>query len=216
MKKIATSLLLMLVAFSLFAGMASAHVTVLPKETTQGSYEMFTVRVPSENDTVPTTQIKVEFPSDVNISRFEPKPGWNYEIEKDASDKITSVTWTAEGEGLSSTEFGLFYMQGKVADEAKEIVFKAYQTYQDGSVVEWVGAPDAQKPASVTPVNPKPADGSGDHHGTAVKENTTKTEDTPMEEVKETTNPSNAPLYVSIAALIAGLLALVISLKKRA
>jgi uncharacterized protein YcnI len=216
MKKIATSLLLMLVAFSLFAGMASAHVTVLPKETTQGSYEMFTVRVPSENDTVPTTQIKVEFPSDVNISRFEPKPGWNYEIEKDASDKITSVTWTAEGEGLSSTEFGLFYMQGKVADEAKEIVFKAYQTYQDGSVVEWVGAPDAQKPASVTTVNPKPADGSGDHHGTAVKENTTKTEDTPMEEVKETTNPSNAPLYVSIAALIAGLLALVISLKKRA
>jgi uncharacterized protein YcnI len=160
MKKLVTSLILMLAAFSLFAGIASAHVTVLPKETTQGSYEMFTVRVPSENDTVPTTQVKVEFPSDVNISRFEPKPGWKYEIEKDASDKITSVTWTTEGEGLSATEFGLFYMQGKVADEATEIVFKAYQTYQDGSVVEWVGAPDAQKPASVTTVNPKPADGT--------------------------------------------------------
>jgi uncharacterized protein YcnI len=218
MKKIVTSLILMLTAFSLFAGRASAHVTVLPKETTQGSYEMFTVRVPSENDTVPTTQIKVEFPSDVNISRFEPKPGWKYEIEKDASDKITSVTWTTEGKGLSSTEFGLFYMQGKVADEATEIVFKAYQTYQDGSVVEWVGAPDAEKPASLTTVNPKPADGSSDHHGTAVEEDETQKEETLKEEVKETetTNSSNAPLYVSIAALIAGLLALVISLKKRA
>jgi uncharacterized protein YcnI len=205
----------MLFAFSLFAGMASAHVTVLPKETTQGSYEMFTVRVPSENETVPTTQIKVEFPSDVNISRIEPKSGWKYEIQKDASDKITSVTWTAEGEGLSSTEFGLFNIQGKVADEATEIEFKAYQTYQDGSVVEWIGAQDAQTPASVTTVNPKPADGSGDHHGSA---NTTETKEevkTATEEVK-TTSSSNAPLYISIAALIAGLLSLFISLKNRA
>ncbi|MFP7300219.1 YcnI family protein [Neobacillus niacini] len=215
MKKTAASLLFMLVAISLFAGMASAHVTVLPKETTQGSYEMFTVRVPSENDTVPTTQVKVEFPSEVNISRFEPKPGWKYEIQKDASDKITSVTWTSEEEGLTATEFGLFNMQGKVADEATEIVFKAYQTYQDGSVVEWTGAPDSQKPASVTTVNPKPADGSGDHHGASAKDDEAKADETTKVEVKETSKTSNAPLYVSIAALIAGLLALVISLKKR-
>jgi uncharacterized protein YcnI len=213
MKKIVGSLVLMLIAFSLFAGIASAHVTVQPKETTQGSYEVFTVRVPSENESVPTTQVKVEISSDVNITRFEPKPGWKYELQKDASDKITSVTWTAEGEGLSSTEFGHFNMQGKVADTATEIVWKAFQTYQDGSVVEWVGAQDAEKPASVTKVNPKPADGSGDHHGTITKEEE-KTEQT-HEEVKEAASPSNAPLYVSIAALIAGLLALVISLKKR-
>ncbi|MEH7013565.1 YcnI family protein [Neobacillus niacini] len=219
MKKMMTSLAVILGAFLLFAGIASAHVTVLPKETTQGSYEMFTVRVPSENETVPTTQIRVEFPSDVNISRIEPKPSWKYEIQKDASEKITSVTWTAEEEGLKSTEFGLFNIQGKVADDATEIVFKAYQTYQDGSVVEWVGAQDAEKPASVTTVNPKPADGSGDHHSAAKTEESkedVKTEQTNKEEVKDTTNSSNAPLYVSIAALIAGLLSLVISLKKRA
>lgn len=216
MKKMLTSFVVMLGAFSLFAGIASAHVTVLPKETTQGSYEMFTVRVPSENETVQTTQVKVEFPEDVNISRIEPKSGWKYEIQKDASDKITSVTWTAEEEGLKSTEFGLFNIQGKVADDATEIVFKAYQTYQDGSVVEWVGAQDAEKPASVTTVNPKPADGSDDHHSAT---NTTETKEevkTNTEEVKETTSSSNAPLYVSIAALVAGLLSLVISLRKRA
>ncbi len=214
MKKLITSFVFTFGFLSLYAGIASAHVTVLPKETTQGSYGMFTVRVPSENESVPTTQVTVEFSSDITISRFEPKPGWKYEIEKDATDKITSVTWTAEGEGLSPTEFGLFNMQGKVADTATEIVWKAYQTYQDGSVVEWVGAQDAEKPASVTTVNPKPADGAGDHHGTDTKEEV-ETEQT-QEEVKETTSPSNAPLYVSIAALIAGLLALVISLKKKA
>jgi uncharacterized protein YcnI len=215
MKKIMTSFVVMFAVFSLFAGMASAHVTVLPKETTQGSYEMFTVRVPSENETIPTTQIKVEFPSDVTISRFEPKPGWKYEIEKDSAGKITSVTWIAENVGLSSTEFGLFNMQGKVADDATEIAFKAYQTYQDGSVVEWIGAPDSEKPASVTTVNPKPADGSNDHHGTTESKEETTTEQANDEAVKETTSASNAPLYVSIAALIAALLSLGISLKRR-
>jgi uncharacterized protein YcnI len=212
LKKIISSLVLMLAAFSLFAGIASAHVTVLPKETTQGSYEVFTVRVPSENESVPTTQVKVVISPDVNITRFEPKPGWKYELERDGSDKITSVTWIAEDGGLAPTEFGHFNMQGKVADGATEIVWKAYQIYQDGSVVEWLGAQDAEKPASVTIVNPKPADGSGDHHGPVTPEEDKKEQT--HKEVKETTSPSNAPLYVSIAALIAGLLALVISLKK--
>ncbi len=97
MKKLLTSFVLMFGAFSLFTGIASAHVTVQPNETTQGSYQVFTLRVPSENETVPTTQVKVEFSEAVNISRFEPKPGWKYEVEKDASGKITSVTWTTEG-----------------------------------------------------------------------------------------------------------------------
>lgn len=205
----------MLAAFSLFTGIASAHVTVLPKETIQGSYEMFTVRVPSENETVPTTQVKVEFPAEVTISRFEPKPGWKYEVEKDSSGTITSVTWTAENQGLTSTEFGLFNMQGKVADDATEIAFKAYQTYQDGSVVEWIGAPDSEKPASVTSVNPKPADASDDHHGTTESKDETPTEQANEEAVKDSTNSSNAPLYVSIAALIAALVSLGISLKRR-
>ena len=55
-------------------------------------------------------------------------------------------------------------MQGKVDDQAKEIIWKAYQTYQDGSVVEWVGAEDAEKPASVTKVNPAVA-GTTHSHG---------------------------------------------------
>jgi uncharacterized protein YcnI len=215
MKKMTASFVVMLAAFSLFTGIASAHVTVLPKETIQGGYEMFTVRVPSENETVPTTQVKVEFPAEVTISRFEPKPGWKYEMEKDSSGTITSVTWTAESQGLTSTEFGLFNMQGKVADDATEIAFKAYQTYQDGSVVEWIGAPDSEKPASVTTVNPKTDDTSDDHHGTTESKDETSTEQANEEAVKESTNSSNAPLYVSIAALIAALVSLGISLKRR-
>jgi copper resistance protein C len=62
-------------------------------------------------------------------------------------------------------------------------------------------------------VEQKPADGSDNHHGTTESKEEPKTEQ--PEAVNETTSSSNAPLYVSIAALIAGLLSLVISLKKR-
>lgn len=31
-------------------------------------------------------------------------------------------------------------MEGRVAVDATQIVWKAYQTYEDGTVVEWIGA----------------------------------------------------------------------------
>ncbi len=48
MKKLPFTFGLVLLLSLLLSGLASAHVTVQPKETTQGSYEKFTVRVPSE------------------------------------------------------------------------------------------------------------------------------------------------------------------------
>ncbi|MCQ6276630.1 YcnI family protein [Bacillus sp. V3B] len=217
-KLLMLTLSMMIGAVTLFAGMASAHVTVQPKETSQGKYEVFTVRVPSESEEIPTTKVEVKFPEEVNITRFEPKAGWTYELQKDDTGKITSVTWTTDGEGLSPTEFGQFNMQGKVGDDATEIVWKAYQTYSDGSVVEWVGAPDADKPASVTVVNP--ADASSAHgHGGDTSTDSSSDDHAATEEqatdVETTTSSSNVPLYLSIAALIAGLASLGISLKKR-
>jgi uncharacterized protein YcnI len=217
MKKLLTLTISMIGAITLFVGVASAHVTVQPQETSQGSYEFFTVRVPSEKEDVQTTKVEVKFPEEVNITRFETKPGWTYEVQKDDTGKITSATWTTEGEGLTGSEFVQFTMQGKVGDEATEIIWKAYQTYSDGSVVEWVGAPDADKPASVTVVNP--ADGSGHGHGGASAESSNDDHSASgdlQNDVEVKTASSNVPLFLSIAALIAGLLALVFSLRKRA
>jgi uncharacterized protein YcnI len=147
-----------------FAGLASAHVTVQPTEVPAGSYQVFTVRVPTEKE-IATTSIKIAIPDGVAVSRVEPKPDWTYEIEKNTDNKFVSVTWKATGKGLGATEFGDFRVQGKVADDAKELVWKAYQTYSDGSVVEWTGAADADKPASVTAVTAAVGAGHGDAHG---------------------------------------------------
>lgn len=213
MKKHVLALLFCMI-FSTFAtGIASAHVTVFPKEAVQGAYEKFAVRVPTEKD-VPTVKVEVKFPvDDVTVSRFEPKPGWKYEVTKDAEGKINGVIWTAEGEGLLPTEFGEFYMQGKISDKATRLVWKAYQTYKDGSVVEWVGAEGSDKPASVTIVKPKPAGSVQDSHGHTVQ--------APEQAGSATDHPaapgggSQAATYMSAAALIVSLIALIASLMRR-
>ncbi|WP_163858874.1 YcnI family copper-binding membrane protein [Paenibacillus elgii] len=211
MKKLHFALALGLLASMLGGGFASAHVTVLPKEATQGSYEKFAVRVPTEKD-IPTVKVEVKFPLDsVSISRFEPKPGWKYELTKDANNKITGVIWTATGEGLGATEFGEFYMQGKVADNATSITWKAYQTYKDGSVVEWVGADGSDKPASVTKVNAKPAGAGTDSHG----HTTAPAAPAANKATSEAPAASQTPLYLSIAGVVLGAAALIVSLMRR-
>jgi len=205
MKKSVSLFLVLMLAFG-FSGLASAHVTVQPKEAPAGSYQVFTVRVPSEKDAA-TMQVKVAIPKDVNISRFEPKPDWTYEVEKGAEDKIVSVTWKATGSGLGATEFGEFRMQGKIADDAKELNWKAYQTYSDGEVVEWTGAPDADKPASVTTVTAATGDSHGDGHGAS---GGAASDGGVADGGRDTLT-----LSLAIAGLAAGLLALIVAIVRK-
>uniref|UniRef100_A0A4Y8PXW3 Nuclear export factor GLE1 n=1 Tax=Paenibacillus athensensis TaxID=1967502 RepID=A0A4Y8PXW3_9BACL len=197
---------LVLAGLMLLSGIASAHVVVYPKETTQGTYEKFTVRVPSEKDSA-TTKVQVKFDTnEVAVSRFEPKPGWTYEISKDDSGKINGVTWTATGDGLGSTEFGEFNMQGKVGDAATQITWKAYQTYKDGSVVEWVGADGSDKPASVTMVKAKPAGAASDGHDHGAASSSAEASGS---------GSSTAALALGIAGVVLGALALLVALMRK-
>jgi uncharacterized protein YcnI len=200
MKRILASFTTLILFMMLFAGIASAHVVVYPKETIQGSYEKFTVRVPTEQDT-PTIKVEVKVPENVEVSRTMPFSGWKSELTKDANGKVTSIVWTATAEGLSSTEFGEFSMQGKVAATATSIVWKAIQTYKDGSIVEWIGDEKSDHPATVTTVKAVPA-------------NATVAADGDVESAAGSTS-SNLPLYLSIAAVVLALLSLIISFVRK-
>lgn len=201
MKKSAVASLVLVFTLA-FGGLAGAHVTVQPSQVPANSYQVFTMRVPTEKE-VATVEVKLEVPADVNVSRFEPKPDWTYALEKDADGKITSVTWTTSGEGLSATEFGQFHFQGKVAENAKELVWKAHQTYADGSVVDWTGPADADKPASVTAVTAAAAGGDGHGHGAATEASGSADSRDPL------------TLSLAIAGLAAGALALIVALMRK-
>lgn len=142
----------------LVSGVASAHVTVWPREANAGSFEKYTVRVPTEKD-IPTVQVELIFPEGLRVSSFQPKPGWTYEVQRDAAGNITGVIWS--GGSIGPGEFDEFAFVAANPGEPGELVFVAHQTYADGSVVSWEGPPGSEYPASVTTIVAGAADMSG-------------------------------------------------------
>lgn len=135
-----------------YSGIASAHVTVWPKQTKVNAYERFTVRVPNEKDSN-TVKVRLEFPTGMQISSVLPLPGWNYEFEKDSEGRFKAITWTAaNGGGIKPNEFMEFGLSGKNPSSPGNVAFKAYQTYANGSVVEWTGDASSKTPAPVITV----------------------------------------------------------------
>ncbi|MFC7392033.1 YcnI family protein [Scopulibacillus cellulosilyticus] len=204
MKKILSMLTMLCITVFAVANIASAHVTVSPDQVPSNSYQEFTFRVPTEK-TIPTVKLKVRVPSDVDVSLIEPVPGWKYSLEKNKDGKVTNITWTAEGKGLSSTEFGEFSVMGKVSPKAKKIEWKAYQTYKDGSVVKWIQEAGGDNPAPVTKVVKGGAEGDGHNAVTSDNQGNTAAKDA----------GSQLPLYLSIAAVIISIIAFIISLAKK-
>jgi uncharacterized protein YcnI len=127
---------------------ASAHVVVSPDEVRAGDYETLTVSVPTEKE-IPTTEIRVEVPEGFLLSGVQPVPGWEHSFEEDGG-VVTAVTFS--GGQIRPREFQQFLVQAQAPDEPGEYPWKAIQTYEDGSVVEWGGAPESEEPASVIEV----------------------------------------------------------------
>lgn len=132
-----------------FASIASAHVTVWPRTSTTKAYEKYTVRVPTEKE-VPTVKIELKFPAGLTVTNFEPVPGWTYQIEKDASGNTTGVIWS--GGKIPVGAFQEFAFLASNPAEPANLAFKAYQTYADGSVVDWTGPAGSATPASVVQI----------------------------------------------------------------
>jgi uncharacterized protein YcnI len=167
-------------ALVLFAGAASAHVTVDPSQANRGDYAKLTFRVPDESDTASTTRVRVMFPPIPSV-RVKPHPGWTVSVQKSKLPKpvdvgdfmleeaVTSITWTAaEGAGIAPGEFDEFDVSVGPLPDKPSLSFPADQTYDNNKVVRWNQIPTA---GAAEPEHPAPTltlatAGAGGHHGT--------------------------------------------------
>ncbi|MFF3865504.1 YcnI family protein [Micromonospora sp. NPDC001898] len=151
------------------AAPASAHVSVNPKEATQGGYGRFAFRVPNESDEASTTKVEVVLPENAPVGSVStmPVPGWTVAVEKrkvdppvqvhgsEVTEAVSKVTWTATGDAaVKPGQFQEFPVSMGPLPEVDTMVFKALQTYSDGNVVRWIeepsaGAEEPDKPAPV-------------------------------------------------------------------
>lgn len=144
------------------SGVAWAHVEVGPEEAPAGEFQRFVLSAPTEKDDVPTTEVRLEVPEGFVVGGVQPVPGWESEFEEDGG-VVTAITWS--GGEIQPREFQEFLFSARTPEETGQYTWRAFQTYGDGEVVEWIGEEEAERPASVVEV----VEG-GDGHGAAAPE----------------------------------------------
>lgn len=124
------------------APIAFAHVIVSPNQAAGSSYETFTMAVPSEIDAA-TVNIKLLVPAGLTDVAPNVKPGWNITLQKTGST-VTSITWSAGS--IPSGFRDQFSFSAKTPAQGT-LMWKAYQTYNDGTLVSWDNPPVAASSA---------------------------------------------------------------------
>ncbi|MEV4640550.1 YcnI family protein [Actinoplanes sp. NPDC049548] len=148
---------------------AAAHVTVNPNTAVQGGYTKVTFRVPNETDSANTTKLEVTLPADAPFASVSLKPvaGWTMTalktklatpIEAHGSpitEAVSKITWTATGDAaIKPGQFQEFDVSLGPLPKVDQVVFKALQTYSDGTIVRWIDEPttDGTEPDKPAPV----------------------------------------------------------------
>ncbi|MCO7124352.1 YcnI family protein [Sporolactobacillus shoreicorticis] len=176
---------------------ASAHVTVKPLQAVAGTSETYTVTVPTEKE-IPTTKIVLQIPTHVTFYSYQPVPGWTAKAVKNSKERVQTVTWTATGAGIAPGAFQQFEFRALNPEKTGSITWNAYQTYKDGSIVEWTGKEDAETPHAITKV---------------VK--STAETDTKKSKPNANQTLSVITLVSSLAALVFSVLALIVALNRK-
>ncbi len=153
-------------ALLMFAAVASAYVSVLPKESTTGAWETYTMKVPVEKD-VNTNKVVLKMPKGVEFQQYEPIPGWKTTVDEASG----TVTWQAEGSGIAAGQFQRFTFVAKNPEQPGEAAWDAFQYYTDGSIVEWTGDENADTPHSITTISTEASGTAANSHGQAAASN---------------------------------------------
>lgn len=208
------------------AGPAAAHVTVNPDTATQGGYSKVTFRVPNESDTESTNKLEINLPADAPVGSvsIKPVPGWTAATVKsklaapvkvhdsEISEAVTKITWTAAaGSEIKPGTFQEFDVALGPLPATEEMVFKALQTYTDGTVVRWIDEPNAdgtepESPAPVLKLTAAGATGAAETPAAAA----------PATESAESSSGGSAWGVAGLAAGLAGLILGLLAYRKAA
>jgi uncharacterized protein YcnI len=153
-------------ALALWSGVAGAHVTVSPSSLPQGTDDaILTFRVPNESTSAAVDGLRIQFPLSHPIVLLSPEAGsgWQVNVQKAAlprpittddgtfTSTVSEIDWS--GGSIPVGQFGEFNVLAQgIPSGTNQLVFKAIQSYSDGTTVAWI-----QVPSSAVPDPPHPA-----------------------------------------------------------
>lgn len=146
---------------------ADAHVTLQPNTAAAGAFTVENVRVPNERDKASTVKVDLQLPHGFVFASYEPKIGWSVKVTKaklakpiqtddgPIDEEVRRITFTGHGPNgkIGPGQFMDFPLSVQIPGKAGgKLTFKAIQTYSNGEVVRWIGAPDSETPAPIVTV----------------------------------------------------------------
>jgi uncharacterized protein len=202
---------------------AQAHVSLHPNTIPAGAFATLNVRVPGEEENAYADKVDVLLPPGFTDVDTQNVPGWTIKevtkklpkpIETDdgpIDEEVSHVIWTGDGSKdgrLDNGTFIQFPLSIAIPENlaGKSLAFKTLETYSNGKVAHWIGAPTAEYPAPTINITAKGGvleDVAGGEAGPTPGE-TPATEAAPA----ATTSSGGASKGLAIAALIVGALGL--------
>jgi uncharacterized protein YcnI len=155
-----------------WAAPAAAHVTIEPPSVPKGGTATISFIVPNESAGARTNRVQIVFPAPpdaIASVSVQAMPGWHFTIKSQKLPKpiqtddgsidevVNSITWTANSiaTSIAQDEFAAFTVNADgIPNGPDQLVFRAVQSYSDGSTVRWVdpvtpGGPEADHPTPI-------------------------------------------------------------------
>jgi uncharacterized protein YcnI len=213
------------------AGPAVAHVTTDPASAPQGGEITLGFRSPNEEANAEVTQLEVDFPTDTPLLGVdvEPVPGWTAKVSEASlnppvqtvdgpvAQAVSQIVWTAgAGGGTPPGQFQQFdVLVQRLPTRTNQVVFKALQTYSDGTIARWIDPvtadhPDPDHPTPILTLTPPDA-GAG-----AAVPSTTSTAPSPSSRAADasglaTTGSMSSARTIGIIGLAVGSVGLLVA-----
>lgn len=219
------------------AAPAVAHVTVDPSSAPKGSTTKLSFVVPNEEPTAKVTDVQISFPTPpqtpIPSVSVEGKPGWNVKVttqklakpittdDGTISSVVSLIDWKAKtpADGIAPEQFGEFTINADgLPDTEDEVVFKAIQTYSNGTVVRWIdpvtpNGPAAEHPTPILKLT------APEGEATATTTPTTSASGSNGTTIVATSTQDNSARALGIIAIVLGAVALILAtaalMKKR-
>jgi uncharacterized protein YcnI len=125
------------VAFFSSAVIVSAHVVVTPNKAGIGSFQTFTVSVPVEKQ-IGTIGVRLVIPEGLESVMPNVKPSWRIQTKKTGQGEgalVTEIIWSNGFIGAGQRD--QFMFSAKTPSATTTLIWKAYQTYADLTVIAW-------------------------------------------------------------------------------
>jgi uncharacterized protein YcnI len=191
---------------------AHGHAVVQPSASRPAEQQVYTLTVPSERSSE-VVSVSMQVPTGVESLLVREAAGWDVRIRRDG-DRVAVVRWS--GGRIPPDQYESFQFIARNPVRAGTLDWKVIQRYTDATD-RWIGPPDSESPAARTTISESatPVDAINTESGEpAAAAGAAAAEQAPASGGGDEDSDA-LPLILAIAALVAGLSALALTITAR-